>query len=58
MARTATHKTGVSSLLTWLTAGALALDLLLIIGLLALVAMNGAGALLPRVLLPSCWARR
>lgn len=48
MARAATHKIGLSSLLTWLTAGALALDLLLIVGLLALVAVNGAGAFWPR----------
>ena len=47
MARAAQRVTA-SSVFTWLTAGALALDLLLIAGLLVLVAMNGAGAFWPR----------
>ena len=36
----------IAALLTWITAGALALSLLMITGLLALVAWNGAGAFL------------
>jgi phosphate transport system permease protein len=40
--------TDVAALGTWLTAAALGLDLLLIVGLLALVAGNGAGAFWPR----------
>jgi phosphate transport system permease protein len=37
---------GLASLLTWITAGALAVSLLMITGLLALVAWNGASAFL------------
>jgi phosphate transport system permease protein len=37
---------GLASLLTWITAGALAVNLLMITGLLALVAWNGASAFL------------
>ncbi|RIL01655.1 MAG: phosphate ABC transporter permease PtsA [Proteobacteria bacterium] len=37
----------LSALFTWLTGAALALDLLLIVGLLVLVAVRGAGALWP-----------
>src|SRR5262245_61226122 len=38
----------LSRILPWLTAGALAVDLLMVAGLLALVAWNGAGAFWPR----------
>jgi phosphate transport system permease protein len=49
VSRVATRRrTGAADVLTWLTAGALALDLLLIVGLLALVAFHGAGAFWPR----------
>ena len=48
MTRTALPRIDASSIFTWLTAGALALDLLLIAGLLVLVAINGAGAFWPR----------
>jgi phosphate transport system permease protein len=48
MATSATRKIGASAVFTWLTAAALAIDLLLIAGLLVLVAMNGAGAFWPR----------
>lgn len=48
MTRAATHRVTASSVFTWLTAGALGLDLLLILGLLVLVAGNGAGAFWPR----------
>ena len=38
----------IGALLTWLTAGALALSLVMIVGLLALVAWNGASAFFAR----------
>ena len=44
------RRQGLADLLTWLTAGALAIDLLMIVGLLALVAANGAGAFWARPL--------
>ena len=43
----ARRKTGLADLLTWITAGALAIDLLMIAGLLALVATRGASAFWP-----------
>ena len=44
------RKTGLADVLTWITAGALAIDLLMIVGLLVLVASHGASAFWPRPL--------
>jgi phosphate transport system permease protein len=42
------RRPGMSDLLTWITAGALAIDLLMIVGLLVLVASRGAATFWPR----------
>lgn len=42
------HRAGIADVLTWITAGALAIDLVMIVGLLLLVASHGAGAFWPR----------